>query len=60
MAGPLLRLQLVLARIGFISLSIGGDPAVHRAIGVGHGLERLEMLRYGIDDIRKIDGARVA
>ncbi len=39
---------------------IGGDPAVHRAIGVGHGLERLAMLRYGIDDIRKIDGARVA
>jgi RNA polymerase sigma-70 factor (ECF subfamily) len=39
---------------------IGGDPAVHRAVGVGHGLERLAMLRYGIDDIRKIDGARVA
>jgi len=39
---------------------IGGDPSVHRAIGVGHGLERLAMLRYGIDDIRKIDGARVA
>jgi RNA polymerase sigma-70 factor, ECF subfamily len=39
---------------------IGGDPAVHRAIGVGHGLERLAMLRYGIDDIRKIDSARVA
>jgi O-phosphoseryl-tRNA(Cys) synthetase len=39
---------------------LGGDPAVHRAIGAGHGLERLAMLRYGIDDIRKIDGARVA
>jgi RNA polymerase sigma-70 factor (ECF subfamily) len=39
---------------------IGGDPAVHRAIGVGHGLERLAMLRYGIDDIRKIDGEQVA
>lgn len=39
---------------------LGADPAVHRAIGVGHGLERLAMLRYGIDDIRKIDGARVA
>jgi len=39
---------------------LGGDPAVHRAIGVGHGLERLAMLRYGIDDIRKIEGARVA
>ena len=33
---------------------------LQRAIGVGHGLERLAMLRYGIDDIRKIDGARVA
>jgi len=39
---------------------LGGDPAVHTAIGVGHGLERLAMLRYGIDDIRKIEGARVA
>jgi RNA polymerase sigma-70 factor (ECF subfamily) len=39
---------------------IGADPAVHSAIGVGHGLERLAMLRYGIDDIRKIDGERVA
>jgi RNA polymerase sigma-70 factor (ECF subfamily) len=39
---------------------IGADPAVHRAIGVGHGLERLAMLRYGIDDIRRIDGERVA
>jgi RNA polymerase sigma factor (sigma-70 family) len=39
---------------------IGADPAVHRAIGVGHGLERLAMLRYGIDDIRRIGGERVA
>jgi RNA polymerase sigma-70 factor (ECF subfamily) len=39
---------------------LGGDPNVHRAIGVGHGLERLAMLRYGIDDIRRIDGAQVA
>ena len=45
---------------GFWERHLGGDPAVHRAIGVGHGLERLAMLRYGIDDIRKIDGARVA
>ena len=29
------------------------------AIGVGYGLERLAMLRYGIDDIRKIDVASV-
>jgi hypothetical protein len=39
---------------------LGGDPSRHVAIGVGHGLERLAMLRYGIDDIRKIEGARVA
>ena len=39
---------------------LGGDPAVHVAIGAGHGLERLAMLRYGIDDARKIEGARVA
>jgi len=36
------------------------DPAVHTAIGVGCGLERLAMLRYGIDDIRRVEGARVA
>jgi RNA polymerase sigma-70 factor (ECF subfamily) len=39
---------------------LGGDPALHTAIGVGCGLERLAMLRYGIDDIRKIESARVA
>jgi phenylalanyl-tRNA synthetase alpha subunit len=33
---------------------------VRRAIGVGCGLERLAMLRYGIDDIRKVETARVA
>jgi RNA polymerase sigma-70 factor (ECF subfamily) len=39
---------------------LGGDPAVHTAIGAGYGLERLAMLRYGIDDIRKIEAVRVA
>jgi RNA polymerase sigma-70 factor (ECF subfamily) len=39
---------------------LGGDPERHMAIGVGHGLERLAMLRYGIDDIRKVEAARVA
>jgi RNA polymerase sigma-70 factor (ECF subfamily) len=39
---------------------LGGDPARHTAIGVGYGLERLAMLRYGIDDIRKINVAHVA
>jgi RNA polymerase sigma-70 factor (ECF subfamily) len=39
---------------------LGADPERHTAIGVGHGIERLAMLRYGIDDIRKIHEARVA
>jgi RNA polymerase sigma-70 factor (ECF subfamily) len=39
---------------------LGGDPATQTAIGAGYGLERLAMLRYGIDDIRKIDVAHVA
>lgn len=39
---------------------LGGDPAVHTAVGVGYGLERFAMVRYGIDDIRKVDVIRVA
>jgi len=39
---------------------LGGEPTRHTAVGVGYGLERLAMLRYGIDDIRKIDVASVA
>ena len=39
---------------------LGGDPRRQTAIGVGYGLERLAMLRYGIDDIRKLDVASVA
>jgi phenylalanyl-tRNA synthetase alpha chain len=39
---------------------LGGDPANQIAIGVGYGLERLAMLRYRIDDIRKVDVAHVA
>jgi RNA polymerase sigma-70 factor (ECF subfamily) len=39
---------------------LGGDPARHVAIGAGYGLERLAMLRFGIDDIRKVDVASVA
>lgn len=39
---------------------LGGDPAAHTAVGVGYGLERLAMLRYGIDDIRKLDVSNVA
>jgi phenylalanyl-tRNA synthetase alpha subunit len=39
---------------------LGADPARHTAIGVGYGLERCAMLRYNIDDIRKVERARVA
>jgi RNA polymerase sigma-70 factor (ECF subfamily) len=39
---------------------VGGDPATHTLGGVGYGLERLAMLRYGIDDIRKVEIASVA
>ena len=39
---------------------LGADPKTHTAIGVGYGLERLAMLRYRIDDARKIDVSRVA
>lgn len=39
---------------------VGGDPARHVAVGAGFGLERLAMLRYHIDDIRKVDVANVA
>jgi hypothetical protein len=39
---------------------LGGDPTRHTAMGIGYGLERFAMHRYGIDDIRKIDIARVA
>lgn len=39
---------------------LGGDPARHVAVGIGYGLERIAMLRFGIDDIRKVDVASVA
>jgi RNA polymerase sigma factor (sigma-70 family) len=39
---------------------LGADPSRHVAVGVGCGLERLAMLRYDIDDIRKVDVASVA
>ena len=38
---------------------LGGDPERHTAIGIGMGLERLAMLRYGIDDVRKVEASRV-
>ena len=39
---------------------LGADPDRHVAVGAGYGLERLAALRYGIDDIRKIDSATIA
>jgi phenylalanyl-tRNA synthetase alpha chain len=39
---------------------LGADPSTHTAMGVGYGLERIAMLRYGIDDIRKVDVTQVA
>ncbi|HZA36380.1 MAG TPA: hypothetical protein VE505_15695, partial [Vicinamibacterales bacterium] len=39
---------------------LGADPSRYTAIGVGYALERLAMLRYGIDDIRNMDVSRVA
>ena len=39
---------------------LGADPARHVAVGAGYGLERLAAVRYGIDDIRKIESATVA
>ena len=39
---------------------LGGDPARHIAVGAGYGLERFAMLRYGVDDIRKLDIVDVA
>ena len=39
---------------------LGADPGRYTAVGVGYGLERFAMLRYGIDDIRKVDVSNVA
>jgi RNA polymerase sigma factor (sigma-70 family) len=39
---------------------LGADPERHIAIGAGYGLERMACLRYGIDDIRKVEAARIA
>lgn len=40
--------------------AMGADPGEQVALGAGFGLERCAMLRYGIDDIRKVATARVA
>jgi phenylalanyl-tRNA synthetase alpha subunit len=38
---------------------LGYDPARVKAVGLDFGLERLAMLRYGIDDIRMVAAERV-
>jgi RNA polymerase sigma-70 factor, ECF subfamily len=38
---------------------LGADPAKHVAVGAGYGLERLAMLRYRIDDARKVETATI-
>jgi RNA polymerase sigma factor (sigma-70 family) len=38
---------------------LGGDPARDIAVGLGCGLERLAATRYDIDDIRRIELAKV-
>jgi len=39
---------------------LGANPDAVSAVGVGYGLERLAMLRYRIDDVRKIELARIS
>jgi RNA polymerase sigma-70 factor (ECF subfamily) len=39
--------------------AIGRDPQKISAVGVGMGLERIACLKYGIDDIRKVEAAQV-
>ncbi len=39
--------------------AVGGDPAKHSAMGAGYGLDRVAGLRHGVDDLRKMEQARV-
>ena len=39
--------------------AIGRDPHKVAAVGVGMGLERIACLKYGIDDVRKVEAAQV-
>jgi phenylalanyl-tRNA synthetase alpha chain len=39
---------------------LGVDPIRYSAVGVCYGLERFAMLRYDIDDIRKLEAATVS
>ena len=44
----------------WVMRALGADPTKQIALGTGFGLERLALLRHGIDDIRKVASARVA
>ncbi|RPI29331.1 MAG: sigma-70 family RNA polymerase sigma factor [Acidobacteria bacterium] len=39
--------------------AIGRDPKQVTAVGVGMGLERIACLKYGIDDVRKVEASQV-
>ena len=39
--------------------AVGRDPKKVAAVGVGMGLERIACLKYGIDDVRKVEAAQV-
>jgi RNA polymerase sigma factor (sigma-70 family) len=39
---------------------LGADPSTHTAAGIGYGLERLAMLKYGIDDIRRVEAMSIS
>jgi len=39
--------------------AIGRDPKKVAAVGVGMGLERIACLKYGIDDVRKVEASSV-
>jgi RNA polymerase sigma-70 factor (ECF subfamily) len=39
---------------------LGGDPAVHVAIGAGIGLERLASLHFRVSDMRTLETARIS
>ncbi len=38
---------------------LGYDPDRFAAVGLGVGLERIAMLRYDIDDIRRMEAERI-
>jgi RNA polymerase sigma-70 factor, ECF subfamily len=39
--------------------ALGHDPDRVRAVGVGLGLERIACMKFGIDDVRKVEVARI-